>query len=230
MGILKRDFDIERKLTRLFTFHQVTFQDILEIEDLTIAEKEITCLMGESGSGKSTLLKLMNRLYSPDRGAITFKGTPIHEMDPIELRRQAVMLSQQPVLFGETIRENLEAGLLFSNKPTPSDSEMTTSLQDFHLQKGLDEKADKLSGGEQQRLAFARIILMDPEVFLLDEPTSALDEELEHEVMERFIQHARSHSKTVIYVTHSKAIAEHFSDRIIDITKYSKKGRGHNGR
>ncbi|MDQ0300020.1 putative ABC transport system ATP-binding protein [Salibacterium salarium] len=209
----------------MFTFKQVLYKDILNIDELHIDEKSITALIGESGTGKSTLLKLMNHLIACTDGTISYKGTPVEELDAVKLRRDAAMLSQTPVLFGETVRENLEAGLLFSEKTLPSEKEMIDAMQRYYLEKNLDDKADKLSGGEQQRLALARITLLDPEVFLLDEPTSALDDELEHDVMERFMAYAQDNEKTVIFVTHSQSIAEEFSDTIIDITPYSKKGR-----
>ncbi|RSL34912.1 ATP-binding cassette domain-containing protein [Salibacterium salarium] len=211
----------------MFTFKQVLYKDILNIDELHIDEKSITALIGESGTGKSTLLKLMNHLITCTDGTISYKGTPVEELNAVKLRRDAAMLSQTPVLFGETVRENLEAGLLFSEKTLPSEKEMIDSMHRYYLEKNLDDKADKLSGGEQQRLALARITLLDPEVFLLDEPTSALDDELEHDVMEQFMAYAQDNEKTVIFVTHSQSIAEEFSDTIIDITPHSKKGRDH---
>ncbi|MFB4164490.1 ATP-binding cassette domain-containing protein [Alteribacillus sp. JSM 102045] len=208
----------------MFTFQDVVYKDILGINHLSIDKEQVTCLVGESGTGKSTLLKLMNNMVSATSGTISYKHNPVEEMNPVVLRRDISMLSQTPVLFGETIKENLEAGLLFAEKSPADDKKLIDAMNYFYLHKDLDEKAETLSGGEQQRLALARMILLDSPVFLLDEPTSALDEDLEHEVMKQFIDHARNHKKTVIFVTHSKAIAKEFSDRIVDITPFSKKG------
>nr|WP_275899678.1 ABC transporter ATP-binding protein [Bacillus piscicola] len=203
-----------------------TYKDILSIRKLTFSDKEVTSIIGESGTGKSTLLKMLNNLISPTGGSIFYNGTNLTEIDPIALRREVVMLSQTPVLFGKTVRENLEAGLHFAEKPAIADEKLTEALHYLYLDKDLDEKAEKLSGGEQQRLALARILLMKPSVSLLDEPTSALDEELEQGVMARFIEQARAIGAVVIFVTHSKAIAETYSDRMIDLTPFSYKG-GH---
>ncbi|SDH83882.1 putative ABC transport system ATP-binding protein [Alteribacillus persepolensis] len=208
----------------MFTFQNVTYKNILKIPDLTIKESSITCLVGESGTGKSTLLKFMNHMLSPSSGTVTYKDTPITDIDPIELRRDVSMLSQTPVLFGETVKDNVEAGLLFANKPFVDETTLQEAIHYFYLKKPLDEKADTLSGGEQQRLALARMKVLDSPVFLLDEPTSALDEDLEHDVMERFIEYARNQDKTVIFVTHAKTIAKAFADEIIDITPFSLKG------
>lgn len=207
----------------MFQFKKVKYKEILYIDELSIEEGQITTLIGESGSGKSTLMKLLNHLISPDEGEILYKGQPITEYDPVELRRQVLMLSQQPALFGKTIEENLQAGLKFTEKSKASEQEMKEVLEAANLKKGLEEEAEQLSGGEQQRLSLARVLLIDPPVLLLDEPTSALDDEMEDLVMDRLIRSARSSQKTVVMVTHSKSIAEQYSDRQIQVEQFSLK-------
>jgi len=207
----------------VFQFKKVKYKEILYIDELLIEEGRITTLIGESGSGKSTLMKLLNHLISPDEGEILYKGQPITEYDPVELRRQVLMLSQQPALFGKTVEENLQAGLKFAGKSKASEQEMKEVLEAANLKKGLEEGAEQLSGGEQQRLSLARVLLIDPPVLLLDEPTSALDDEMEDLVMDRLIQSARSSQKTVVMVTHSKSIAEQYSDRQIQVEPFSLK-------
>ncbi|HEU5140818.1 MAG TPA: ABC transporter ATP-binding protein [Bacillales bacterium] len=207
----------------MFTLKRVTYKDILNIDDLEIHENQTTGLIGESGSGKSTLLKLLNHMISPDNGEVLFNGESVNKINAVELRRQVVMLAQQPALFGDTVKENLEAGLGFSEKAPASDEQMKETLKKVNLHKNLDEEAERLSGGEQQRLALARVMLMDPPVFLLDEPTSALDEGMEELVMERFFDYARANDKTVVMVTHATKMAERFADRMIEIEPFSKK-------
>ncbi len=163
-------------------------------------------------------------MISSTSGTIFYNETPVEELDPVEIRRDISMLSQSPVLFGETVKDNLEAGLIFADKPLADEEKLIETMNYFYLHKNLEENAETLSGGEQQRLALSRMILLDSSVFLLDEPTSALDEDLEHKVMERFIDHARKHEKTVVFVTHSKTIAKAFADNIVDITPFSIKG------
>lgn len=208
----------------LFTLKGVHYKDILEIDELEINENQTTAIVGESGGGKTTLLKMLNHLISPDQGEVLFNGEPVHEMDPVELRRQVVMLPQQPVLFADTVKENLLAGLAFSEKPAATENQMKEALEKANLHKNLEEKAERLSGGEQQRLALARVILLDPPVFLLDEPTSALDEDMEQLVMEQFFEHAKSNDKTVVMVTHARKMAEQFADQMIEIAPFSRKG------
>ena len=201
----------------MFSIEQITYKNIISISKLTIHEKEITCIVGESGSGKTTLLRMLNHLISPDQGRITFQNQDLMDIDPIELRRKVVMLPQTPVIFQGTLRDNLEIGLRFSDKSSPSEKELAETLKRVKLQKDLDENAQNLSGGEKQRLALGRILLMEPEVLLLDEPSSALDDETESLIIQTFVDYAKEHSKTLIMVTHSKALAKNFADRILQV-------------
>lgn len=131
------------------------------------------------------------------------------------------MVSQSPVIFDGSIEDNLQIGLSFSEKDPTSAKEMKELLELFLLDKRLDEDAEHLSGGEKQRLSWARAMLLDPEVFLLDEPTSALDEETANTVLLRFRDYVRKKSKTVIMITHSKELAELVSENTIDMSRYS---------
>ncbi|WP_175988624.1 ATP-binding cassette domain-containing protein [Bacillus sp. Marseille-Q1617] len=203
----------------LFTIRDLVYKDILEIEEMDILENKNTCIIGESGAGKSTLLKMLNKMYIPEKGTIRYKGRPIKDMDPVGLRREVVMISQTPLLFGDTIEENLQKGLIFSEKQTATREEMNRTLKIVKLDKDLDTDAKDLSGGEKQRLSLGRVLLMKPEVYLLDEPTSALDEDTELEVMKSFIHATGDHGGTVIMVTHSTNVAEQYGDEIIKITK-----------
>ncbi|NDI35288.1 ABC transporter ATP-binding protein [Chengkuizengella sediminis] len=209
----------------MFHLKNVEVNPILHIEDLTFEKQKITSIIGKSGSGKSTLLKLLNQLNSYDSGIIEYEGQDISYVDPIELRREVVMLSQTPSIYDGSVKGNLLIGLKFSEKNADSidDQKLLDLLELFDLHKKLDENAEELSGGEKQRLAFARIILMDPPVYLLDEPTSALDDETADEVMGQFFQFVKRNQKTVIMVTHSIKVAEKYSDQIIDITKLNEK-------
>ncbi|WP_018922096.1 ABC transporter ATP-binding protein [Salsuginibacillus kocurii] len=208
----------------MFKLEEVKYKDILAIDELYIRAGEITCLVGESGSGKSTLLKLLNRMHTPSEGTIYFNEKLIAEWEPVELRREVVMLPQDPVLFGDTVEENLQAGARLTEKNLPSKEEMEQAIQQFYLDKNLEADATKLSGGEQQRLALARMSLLTPQVYLLDEPTSALDENLEKDVMERFVSHVKKEKKTMVFVTHNMQIAKEFSDTVVDISPFALNG------
>src|SRR5699024_2711296 len=94
---------------------------------------------------------------------------------------------------------------------------MKTILKDMELNKDLQEPINKLSGGEQQRIALARVALMKPNVYILDEPTSALDDSTEVDVMQTFIKNAKAKDQTVIFITHSEELARTYSDEVIII-------------
>ncbi|WP_058307229.1 ABC transporter ATP-binding protein [Gracilibacillus massiliensis] len=211
----------------MFQIKHLKYKDILDINELELDSARIYCLFGESGSGKSTLLKMFNGMLTPDDGEVLFKKEKITALDPVELRKEVVMLGQDPVVFEGTVRDNFLAGLRFSGKEEAADQELKTLLKELHLNKDLNDDAGNLSGGEQQRLAFGRVLLMNATVYLMDEPTSALDEDTEKAVMDYFTEMIKRKGKTVIMVTHSKEIAERYSDRIIYMDEILSKAGGY---
>jgi putative ABC transport system ATP-binding protein len=178
-----------------------------------------TCIVGESGSGKTTLLRLLNKMISCDSGEIYYNNKPLSEIDSVILRRSVIMLPQSPAIFKGTVRDNLLMGLNFSEKPAVNDEILKITLNTVKLNKDINDNADKLSGGEKQRLALGRILIMNPDVLLLDEPSSALDEDTENIIIEALVDFSRKNQKTLVMVTHSKSVAERFSDEIITIEK-----------
>ena len=201
----------------MFRLKQVKYKSILDIESAHIKPGIITAVLGESGSGKTTLLKLLNKLISCDTGTIYYNGTPIEEIESVKLRREVVMLPQEPAIFEGDIRENLIIGLQFSKKDIPSDDILCEMLDKVRLSKKLDDKTQTLSGGEKQRLVLGRIMLMHPEVLLLDEPSASLDDDTERAVISELSDYAKQYSKTLIMVTHSTKMAHEFADEIIRI-------------
>ncbi len=202
----------------MFCLRGVRYKNILQIDELEIEAGQITCILGESGSGKTTLLKLLNHLVSCDQGTVHYKGQDVKVLDAVALRRKVVMLPQTPLLFPGTIKKNLLIGLLFSKKEPLADAALLQLLEEVGLKKGLDEDAGTLSGGEKQRLALSRIMLMDPEAILLDEPTSALDDDTGDKIMEYVSRYVKSKGKTLVMVTHNKIIAKNFGEVIVTIS------------
>ena len=203
----------------MFRLLGVKYKDILNINELDIPKHKITCIVGESGSGKTTLLRLLNHLISCDEGEIWFQNTPLSQWDPIELRRKVMLLSQMPAIFEGSVRDNLLIGLKLCEKPPVEDSQLRDTLEIVRLHKDLLLDANTLSGGEKQRLAMARVLLLEPQVFLLDEPSSALDEETTQSVMEQFVDYVKGVNKTIIMVTHSKVVVQAFAEYVVEIKK-----------
>jgi len=199
----------------MFNIEKIRYKDILAINSLAIPSQRVTCITGESGSGKTTLLKLLNRLSSPDRGEIFFDGTALADISPVSLRRQAVMLPQVPPVFTGNVRDNLQIGLVFAEKPSATEESMRLVLEQVTLKKELDDDPGKFSGGEKQRLALARVLLADPPVMLLDEPSASLDEGTADAVISRLVATARERRKTLVMVTHSRVIAQKFADYLV---------------
>lgn len=128
-------------------------------------------ILGPSGAGKSSFLRLINRLNEPTSGEVTFDGKNYREYAPTLLRRRVGYLFQTPIMFPGTVRDNI----LFANEKL-DDAGLEKLLQTASIRNSLiNQRDDKLSGGEKQRVALARLLATDPSVILLDEPTSALD-------------------------------------------------------
>lgn len=210
----------------LFRLEQVKIKQVLKIDHLEIPESHATCIIGPSGSGKTTLLRLLNKLNACDAGEIYYKDKPLSGMDSVLLRREAIMLSQQPAVYDGTVRDNLQIGRHFAEKQTASEEEMKETMNEVQLQVSLDQTASELSGGEAQRMALARVLLLDPEVLLLDEPTSALDDQTEEEVIKRVTEWVEQHRRTMIMVTHSAAMARTYGENLIRIENGTLKQEG----
>ncbi|KAF8394500.1 hypothetical protein HHK36_020710 [Tetracentron sinense] len=159
---------------------------------LSIQAGKMVAVVGESGSGKSTLISLLQRFYDPDFGLITLDGIEIQKFQLRWLRQQMALVSQEPVLFNDTIRTNIAYGV---GGEAATDAEIQTAahLANAHtfisgLQQGYDtvvgERGGQLSGGQKQRIAIARAVLKGSKILLLDEATSALDAESEGVVQE----------------------------------------------
>lgn len=203
----------------IFDIKNVSYKNILQGISFSIEDEKTTCIIGKSGSGKTTILKLLNKLISPETGEVYYKQKNITELDAVKLRREVAMISQTPAVFLGTVRDNLLIALKFAEKNTTniSDDDLQELLDFVKLNKALDDDSEKLSGGEKQRLTLARILLLDPKVFLLDEPTANLDEYATSFIIEKLSKHIKALNKTLVMVTHSSQIAKAYADKIIEI-------------
>lgn len=151
---------------------------------------ETIALVGPSGSGKSTIASLVLRFYDPDSGRILFDGRDAREFDLEALRGNMAMVPQDVLLFGGTIRENIEYGRPGASTQDIEEAARNANAHDFIMSfpEGYEtivgERGIKLSGGQRQRIAIARAVLKDPRILILDEATSSLDSESERLVQE----------------------------------------------
>jgi putative ABC transport system ATP-binding protein len=185
--------------------------------NLTLEQNETVGITGPSGSGKSTILRIANNLLTPTSGKVTFKGEDVSQYDPRQLRREMILVPQEASMFPGTIRDNLTWGLSI-HKLSATEDRLGSILEEVNLDGGsLESVAGNLSGGEKQRVSLARALLLEPAVLLLDEPTSALDEESTLVVEATIEKIINEHNIGVIIVTHNKAQARRFTDRVVEI-------------
>jgi subfamily B ATP-binding cassette protein MsbA len=163
---------------------------ILEDINLTVQPGRLVALVGPSGSGKTTVTNLLLRFYDPQRGAIRIGGTDIRDVSTRELREQIAVVTQETILFNQSISRNIELGRPGATKAQIIEAAKHAYAQDFILEKPngfatmVGEKGVLISGGQRQRIAIARAILRDAPILVLDEATSSLDTESERAVQE----------------------------------------------
>ena len=194
-------------------------QIIIDNLSLTLQPKELKVITGPSGCGKSTLLKIIASLFPPTSGDIFLKGKNILTLKPEAYRQQVSYCFQTPILFGDTVKDNLQFPYKIRGDKVDLEKIKRGLLQfDLPLH-SLDKKIDDLSGGEKQRVALLRNIQYLPEILLLDEITSALDDknkQIVHQVIDDLIIHA---GIAVLWVTHnSDEISQ--SHNLLRMTKY----------
>ena len=171
-----------------------------------------TAVLGPSGAGKSTLLRLLNRLADPDAGTVRFHGDDVLELDPLELRRRAVLVPQVPAPLPGTVAENVRYGPgLLGREVDPERCRRMAGLDGGFAERD----ARRLSVGEQQRVMLARSLALEPEVLLLDEPTAALDEAAKEGVERTLADLGGRSGLSLVVVTHEAAQAERLADRVV---------------
>jgi len=190
-------------------------QLILDQVSFTIKSGSFTAVMGPSGAGKSSLLRVLNLLHSPSSGTMLYQGQAVADYDIRELRRQIGYVLQKPYLFGTTVRDNLAYPYQLL-KQQPSWPEIKQYLDKVNLPSTIiDKNNSELSGGEQQRIALVRSLLVKPKVLLLDEVTASLDES-NAELIEQLVAAEQQLNKlTVLLITHSADQARRLADHIM---------------
>jgi len=193
---------------------------VLRKLDLEIRPGEIVALVGPSGAGKSTLAALVPRFWDPTQGVITLRGADLRRLPLIELRTAVGIVPQEPLLFADTIYENIAYG-----RPEASSEEVMRAARFAHAHEFIQglaggyetmvgERGIRLSGGQRQRIAIARIFLKEPEILILDEATSSLDTESEalvEEALETVME-----GRTTLIIAHRLKTVQR-ADRVLVI-------------
>lgn len=211
--------------TGRLAFENVTFaypsrqtEKILEGFDLDVKGGETVAIVGPSGAGKTTVFQLLQRFYDPQVGKITIDGVALTDADPVDVRKQLGVVSQESMVFATSITENIRYGNQDATDEMIAAAAKAARADEFidRLPEGMEtylgERGTRLSGGQRQRIAIARAVLQDAQILLLDEATSALDaenEKLVQAALEKLMQ-----NKTTLVVAHRLATVQK-ADRIV---------------
>jgi subfamily B ATP-binding cassette protein MsbA len=200
------------------TFRYGTGPDVLRNLDFTVRAGEMVALVGPSGAGKSTLIDLVARFYDPAEGRILLDGVDLREYEVSSLRRLMGIVTQEPILFNDTLRHNIAYGVPEAPLDEVRRAAEAANADRFirempeAYETRIGERGVRLSGGERQRVAIARAIFKNPPLLLLDEATSSLDSESELLVQEAL--EALFHGRTVIVIAHRLSTIQR-ADRIL---------------
>jgi len=210
------------RISREIEIRDVTFryeeEPVLRNIDLRIRAGEVVAFVGMSGGGKTTLVNLIPRFYDVTEGAITIDGRDIRDVTVESLRGQIAIVTQQTILFNDTVRNNIAYGDIVKTEEEIVAAAKAANAHDFivRLPMGYDtligEQGTKLSGGERQRISIARAILKDAPILILDEATSSLDSEAEIEVQDALENLMKG--RTTLVIAHRLSTIRN-ADRII---------------
>ncbi len=189
--------------------------------DLVFRDNEFVSILGPSGSGKTTLLNIIGGLDTATSGSIEIDGQSVdhftdRDWDAYRNHKVGFIFQSYNLISHQSIVENVELALTLSGVSKEGRRERAIkALEDVGLGDHIDKRPAQLSGGQMQRVAIARALINDPEILLADEPTGALDEKTSEQIMNLLEEIATD--RLVIMVTHNPEIAEHYSDRIIQL-------------
>lgn len=196
--------------------------EVLKGVDLTVEKGEIVSIIGKSGAGKTTLLQIIGTLDKPDSGSVVIDGVDVfalkeHELADFRNRHIGFIFQFHQLLPEFTTLENVMMPAMIARvSKKEAEQRAIQLLSELGLAERLTHKPNQLSGGEKQRVAAARAMMMSPDVILADEPSGSLDESNKKELHKLLMQMREQYGQTIIIVTHDKELAE-ISDRVIEM-------------
>ena len=196
--------------------------EVLKGVDLTVKKGEIVSIIGKSGAGKTTLLQIIGTLDKPNSGSVVIDGVDVFALKEIELadfrNRHIGFIFQFHQLLPEftTLENVMMPAMIARMDEKEAEQRAIKLLKELGMAERLTHKPSQLSGGEKQRVAAARAMMMSPNVILADEPSGSLDESNKNELHKLLLQMREQYGQTIIIVTHDKELAE-ISDRVIEI-------------
>ena len=196
--------------------------EVLKGVNLKVEKGEIVAIIGKSGAGKTTLLQIIGTLDKPTKGQVLMEGTDVFALNDAKLaafrNKHIGFIFQFHQLLPEfTALENVcIPAMIAREKEKEYKPRAEKLLLDMGLRDRMSHKPNELSGGEKQRVAAARALMMSPDVILADEPTGSLDEKNKKELSELLLQLRKEYGQTILLVTHDKELAA-IADRVIEI-------------
>ena len=196
--------------------------DVLKGVDLTVEKGEIVSIIGKSGAGKTTLLQIIGTLDKPDSGSVVIDGVDVFALKEKELadfrNRHIGFIFQFHQLLPEfnALENVMMPAMIARMSEKEAEQRAVQLLTELGMAERLTHKPNELSGGEKQRVAAARAMMMSPDVILADEPSGSLDESNKKELHKLLLQMREQYGHTIIIVTHDKELAE-ISDRVIEM-------------
>jgi len=196
--------------------------EVLKGVNLKVKKGEIVAIVGKSGAGKTTLLQIIGTLDRPTKGEVMIDGTDVFRMKDNEMaafrNKHIGFIFQFHQLLPEfTALENVcIPAMIAREKESEYKPRAEKLLRELGLAERMGHKPNELSGGEKQRVAAARALMMAPDIILADEPTGSLDEKNKKELSELLLQLHKEYGQTILLVTHDKELAA-IADRIIEI-------------
>ena len=191
---------------------------VLDLKELSLEKGKVLGLLGPNGAGKTTLLEILAFLSAPSSGEVWFEREKVNFSNGnlIELRRKVVLVQQQPILFTSTVSKNVEFPLRIRKIPREQRDRIVEELLELVGMGGFRHaKAQRLSGGETQRVAMARALACSPEVILLDEPTSNVDVENQVAIERIILEINRVKGISVIFTTHNMLQASKLAQQTV---------------